>query len=135
MVPPSLPRSGRLGGSLEDELCLHAVNDFRSGHNPARCRAGVEREKERKDMRNVVKILRRGADGLVRVAASPKVQKLAVGVVAAVAVAAHASGEDPNETLVDTAVGNLTTTFATIFTLGLGVVIALVAKKYLRRAS
>jgi len=87
-------------------------------------------------MGKVVKILRRGADGLLRAVASPKAQKLAVGMgVAAMAVAAHAAGEDPNESLVDTAVGNLTTTFATIFTLGLGVVIALVAKKYLRRAS
>jgi hypothetical protein len=48
----------------------------------------------------------------------------------------HATGsEDPNETLVDTAVGFLTTTFATVFTLGLGVAIAMVAKKYLRKAS
>ena len=40
---------------------------------------------------------------------------------AGLAVAAHATGEDPNEALVDAAVTNLTATFATVFTLGLGV--------------
>lgn len=43
--------------------------------------------------------------------------------------------EDANEVLVDGAVAALTTTFATVFALGLGVVIAMIAKKYLRRAS
>lgn len=49
-------------------------------------------------------------------------------------ISAHATG-DPNEALVDGAVTALTTTFAGVFVLGLGVVIAMIAKKYLRKAS
>jgi hypothetical protein len=78
-------------------------------------------------MKNAVSLAARAALGAQRFIAVALVLFL-------FGLAAHAA-EDPNEQLVDAAVGFLTTTFATIFTLGLGVVIALVAKKYLRKAS
>ena len=49
------------------------------------------------------------------------------------AVAAHA--QDANVTAVTTGVSTLTTVFGTVFALGVAVVIAMIAKKYLRRAA
>jgi hypothetical protein len=75
---------------------------------------------------------------LARLAASPLFRKL-FSILAILFLAVRFAGatgsEDPNETLVDGSVATLTTTFATVFALGLGVVIAMIAKKYLRKAS
>jgi len=83
-----------------------------------------------------MKILKMGADGIARVVASPRF--LALWVLAVLlfvgSFGAYATA-DPNEVLVDGAVTALTATFATVFALGLGVVIAMIAKKYLRRAT
>jgi hypothetical protein len=61
-------------------------------------------------------------------------QAAVVAVTAGGVVAANAQG-DANVTAVTTGVTTLTTVFAAVFGLGVAVVIAMIAKKYLRRAS
>ena len=64
------------------------------------------------------------------------IKKAAVAtVVAGGAVVARAQSSDANVTAVTSGVGTLTTVFGTVFALGVAVVIAMIAKKYLRRAA
>ena len=92
------------------------------------------------------KVMKLGADGIVRVARpvarlGARLRKCSACLLVFAFLflasfgALAQTGTDANVTAVDNAAGTLQTTFATIFAVGVAVVVALICRKYLRRAS